>query len=298
MTQQQTLTARIPIALGRGQNNREHHRVRAIRVAAERAATLVALATGDWRGDSVSLRRPELGARITLVRPYQVTPLDSDNLSASCKAVRDAIAQFLGVDDASDRLHWVYRQEPAVLLGKSTKPGKSRASPDRDTRPTVVIEVLPVDRIDPQAEALAQALARAEKAEAALDEVEEELGAIKEAVTQHLPTFVTDDGEDDELDHVETIEEAGRLLAVKAHSVSAGTYAKRVDERDAAIRERDELGIQLAALRERLRLAMEVVDEARKTADANWRVIDVAILAIKLAALDAVPGDVGPVDLG
>jgi hypothetical protein len=56
-------------------------------------------------------------------------------------------------------------------------------------------------------------------------------------------------------------------------------------------RQRDELGIQLAALRERLRLAMVVVDEARKTADANWRVIDVAILAIKLAALDAVPGD-------
>jgi hypothetical protein len=108
----------------------------------------------------VSLRRTELGARITLVRPYQVTPLDSDNLSASCKAVRDAIAQFLGVDDASDRLHWVYRQEPAVLLGKSTKPGKSRASPDRDTRPTVTIEVMPVEDIDPQAQALAQAEAR------------------------------------------------------------------------------------------------------------------------------------------
>ena len=155
-----TLTARIDVTLLRGQNNREHHRVRAARVAAERLATLDALAAGDWRGDPVSLRRPELGARVTLVRPYVSTPLDSDNLSAACKAPRDAVAQFLGVDDASARLHWVYLQSPAVVLGKSTKPGRSRSSPDHDTRPTVTIEVLPVDRIDPQAEALAQAEAR------------------------------------------------------------------------------------------------------------------------------------------
>lgn len=69
-----TLTARIDVTLLRGQNNREHHRVRAIRVAAEREATLVALAAGDWRGDSVSLRRPELGARVTIVRPFVTTP--------------------------------------------------------------------------------------------------------------------------------------------------------------------------------------------------------------------------------
>lgn len=152
-----TLTARIDVSLLRGQNNREHHRVRAIRIAAERKATLAALAAGDWRGDPVSLRRPELGARVTLVRPFVSTPLDSDNLSSACKAPRDAVAQFLGVDDASDRLHWVYLQAPAVVLGRSTKPGRTRASTDHDTRPTVRIEVLPVDRIDPQAEALAQA---------------------------------------------------------------------------------------------------------------------------------------------
>lgn len=159
-----TLTARIGITLLRGQNNREHHRVRAKRVAAEREATLAALDDVQWSTDSLevlaTLCEPDVGARVTLVRPYQVTPLDSDNLSASFKAPRDAIAEFLGLDDASDRLHWVYKQEPAVVLGKSTKPGKSRASPDRDTRPTVLIEVLPVERIDPQAEALAQAEAR------------------------------------------------------------------------------------------------------------------------------------------
>jgi hypothetical protein len=57
-------------------------------------------------------------------------------------------------------LHWVYLQSPALVLGRSTKPGKTRASPDCDTRPTVTIEVLPVGDIDPQAQALAQAEAR------------------------------------------------------------------------------------------------------------------------------------------
>lgn len=220
-----TLTSRIDVTLMRGLNNREHHRLRANRVAAEREATLAALAAGDWRGDPVSLRRLELGARVTLTRPYQVTPLDSDNLSASCKAVRDGVAEFLGLDDASDRLHWVYRQEPAVVLGRSTKPGKTRASPDRDTRPTVTIEVLPVERIDPQAEALAQAEAR--------------------------------------------------------------EWA---------------LGVQVVALAARLRLAGAVCDALRRAeacaAGHRDGFPDYHDAVAALAAWDAVPGDVAPVDLG
>lgn len=161
-----TLTARVDVALLRGQNNREHHRVRAARVLAEREATTAALAAGDWRGDPVSLRRPELGARVTIIRPYVVTPLDSDNLSAACKAPRDAIAAFLGVDDGSARLHWVYLQAPAVVLGTSLKAGKvsrrgrvirkatTRPSKDHDTRPMVRIEVLPIEDIDPQRRAI------------------------------------------------------------------------------------------------------------------------------------------------
>jgi hypothetical protein len=149
-----TITARVDIQLARGQNNREHHRVRAARVAAEREATRLALAAGDWRGDPVSLRRAELGARVTIVRPFVTTALDNDNLSAACKAVRDEVAAFLGVDDASARLHWVYLQSPAPVLGRSTKPGRTRPSTDHDTRPLVRIEVLPVEDIDPQVRAI------------------------------------------------------------------------------------------------------------------------------------------------
>lgn len=212
-----TITARIETALLRGQNNREHHRVRANRVAAERKATLAAL----WETDMADFgdvehasHDPDFAARITLVRPYQVTPLDSDNLSASFKAVRDAVAQYVGLDDASDRLHWVYMQSPAVVLGSSKKPGKTRASPDRDTRPTVRIEVLPVESIDPQAEALAQAEAR--------------------------------------------------------------EWA---------------LGVQVAAQAARLRLAEVIVDGARYGQPT-------LAMRLALAAWDAVPGDVGPVDPG
>jgi hypothetical protein len=161
-----TVTARIAITLQRGQNNREHHRVRAERVKAEREATLAALWAAQWSGPAVSLRRPELGARVTLVRPFVSLPLDSDNLSAAFKAPRDAIAQALGVDDGSARLHWVYLQEPAAVVGSSTKAGKvsrrgkvlrkptTRPSKDHDTRPTVRIEVMPLEDIDPQQRAI------------------------------------------------------------------------------------------------------------------------------------------------
>jgi hypothetical protein len=83
----------------------------------------------------------------------------------------------------------------------------------------------------------------------------------------------------------------GDYLAV-THTVSAGTYAKRVDERaEKAERQLFEVGIQLAAAQERLRLLEEVAYRARKTVAANWRVIDAAPLTIALLALDTVPGD-------
>jgi hypothetical protein len=68
-------------------------------------------------------------------------------------------------------------------------------------------------------------------------------------------------------------------------------------ERDAAIAAQDALGIQLAALRERLRLAMVVIDKVRfhRTCRCGHiacnRCRDDRFSADALAALDAVPGD-------
>lgn len=53
---------------------------------------------------------PDLPATITICRVGPRT-LDGDNLQGACKYVRDAIAAFLGVDDADERLTWVYEQQ-------------------------------------------------------------------------------------------------------------------------------------------------------------------------------------------
>lgn len=133
------LTTTIDVQLGRGQNMREQHFARAKRVKAEREATWNAMCDALPKADAglkidALTHGPEAGARITLHRPWARVPLDSDNLSGAFKGVRDEVASFLGVDDRSERLHWIYTQ--------SKQP--------KGTRPTVTIEVMPVADIDPQ----------------------------------------------------------------------------------------------------------------------------------------------------
>jgi len=128
------LTTTIDVTLGRGQNMREHYRVRADRVKEEREATARALPATLFDGSTMrGALTDDRGARVTLMRPIARIPLDTDNLSGAFKGVRDEVASYLGVDDRSDRIHWVYTQEK----GKGLKP-------------TVTIEVLPVGDIDPQ----------------------------------------------------------------------------------------------------------------------------------------------------
>lgn len=154
------ITTTIDVQLGRGQNMREHYKTTARRKDKEKKATKDALYAADLEADpeyalfeDVLNANPHKGARITVVRPYSPSagPMDSDNLSGSFKYPRDEIAAFLGVDDGSPRLHFIYQQTVAVKLGMSVKKGRTKASPDYDTRPTVTIEVMPVADIDPQA---------------------------------------------------------------------------------------------------------------------------------------------------
>jgi hypothetical protein len=48
--------------------------------------------------------------RIILTR-FGKRKMDSDNLAGSFKHVQDALAKIIGIDDGSDKLTWVYRQE-------------------------------------------------------------------------------------------------------------------------------------------------------------------------------------------
>ena len=83
-------------------------------------------ARGSWHGgasraarqrSTVALalqahRRPALPVSVRLVR-WAPRRLDGDNLQRACKAVRDAVAEWLGVDDADPRVSWHYAQGTA-----------------------------------------------------------------------------------------------------------------------------------------------------------------------------------------
>jgi hypothetical protein len=96
---------RIPLRTGRGLNDREHHMAKARRVKAEREAM------GYFLGGK---KRPELPCVVTLARVAPSNGLDGDNLQGSLKAPRDAVAVWLGVDDADQRVTWLYEQRRDV----------------------------------------------------------------------------------------------------------------------------------------------------------------------------------------
>lgn len=89
----------IPIKTVTGLNAREHWRVRAKRVKAERTATALCV--------------PKFSPP-AIVRLVRLSPslCDDDNLQGALKAVRDEVAKLAGCDDKpGGPLQWVYAQE-------------------------------------------------------------------------------------------------------------------------------------------------------------------------------------------
>lgn len=91
----------IPIKTVSTLNAREHWAQRAERAKHHRAAAHWAM-----KGQA----KPDLPCLIQLTR-LSASALDTDNLAASQKSVRDGIADWLGIDDGSDAVRWVYAQE-------------------------------------------------------------------------------------------------------------------------------------------------------------------------------------------
>jgi hypothetical protein len=91
----------VPIRTGRGLNAREHHYARAKRVKAERNAVGWLLNVKTAPGGPV---------RVLLTRVAPSAGLDDDNLQGALKAVRDAVAVWLGRDDADKSIAWTYAQ--------------------------------------------------------------------------------------------------------------------------------------------------------------------------------------------
>lgn len=102
-------TFEVPVKTESTSNLREHPMARYRRTDAQKSAT--------------RRRCPEWSAGpLVLVHLTRVSPrkLDDDNLRGALKSVRDGVAQWLRVDDASPLVRWDYEQEkgatPAVRV--------------------------------------------------------------------------------------------------------------------------------------------------------------------------------------
>lgn len=100
-------TIETPIVVVSEANARDHHHAKAGRIRRQQQATLAALAPLPLR----PLLLAHLRLRVTLTR-LGAKALDDDNLAGAFKAVRDAVAHHLGVDDGPrGPITWAYTQE-------------------------------------------------------------------------------------------------------------------------------------------------------------------------------------------
>lgn len=83
-------------------NLREHWSARAKRAKIHRSTAKTMLT--QWG------LHPELPVTVTMTR-IGFNALDGDNLQSACKAARDGIADWLGLDDADPQVTWVYAQQ-------------------------------------------------------------------------------------------------------------------------------------------------------------------------------------------
>jgi hypothetical protein len=95
----------FPLRTVSAMNSREHWAARARAARDQRMTTRMALATrADWRPRGLCWV-------VTLTRVAPSKGLDGDNLQAALKHVRDGVADVLGIDDGSQDITWMYRQE-------------------------------------------------------------------------------------------------------------------------------------------------------------------------------------------
>lgn len=100
-----TVRVTLPMKTVSEANTRDHYHAKAARVADHRGTTLLVL-RGHIAAAGPGLRAPYV---VTLTRIAK-KDLDDDNLRGALKAVRDGVADALGIDDGSDRAVWHYAQ--------------------------------------------------------------------------------------------------------------------------------------------------------------------------------------------
>lgn len=96
------MTILLPVRIVSVANLREHWRVKHQRTSAHRfGAKMLCKSAGAMLHEK------------TVVTMIRIAPrsLDDDNLASAFKAVRDGIADALGIDDRDKRVEWRYGQE-------------------------------------------------------------------------------------------------------------------------------------------------------------------------------------------
>jgi hypothetical protein len=126
----QPLICTIPMQLPSVANVSMCWQAKARMVKQQRASVALVLAS-TFGPQARPLRAGDVW-RVKISRLSNGRGLDGDNLVRACKAVRDEIAAWIGLDDASAALRWTYTQ-------------------GRSIRPTVVIE-LEMEAKQPNAE--------------------------------------------------------------------------------------------------------------------------------------------------
>jgi hypothetical protein len=109
------LLLHLPLRTVSETNAHEHWRARQKRAKLHRGWVAIAFSgphARQWLAEHGKAQRfivtiTRLGKRL----------LDSDNLASSQKAVRDGIADALGIDDGSDRFDWRYEQKTGKEYG-------------------------------------------------------------------------------------------------------------------------------------------------------------------------------------
>ncbi len=104
-----TINFTVPIATKSASNLREHWRARQRRVKAQRHATTWAAYGRKDKAELEDLHEaPPCTVWLTRVSPRE---LDDDNLRGALKAVRDELAELLGLkSDRDPRVSWEYDQ--------------------------------------------------------------------------------------------------------------------------------------------------------------------------------------------
>jgi hypothetical protein len=99
----------VPVRIVSEPNRPAHWTTKAARCSAQQRAVGACL---------LGLGKPPPGPWIVVLTRLGPRDLDTDNLAAGCKAARDEIARWLGVDDGDvKRVRWCYGQRRADPVG-------------------------------------------------------------------------------------------------------------------------------------------------------------------------------------